>query len=480
MAMLDNHSEASVKVPGLPDKKRTNIPDSVFRAYDIRGIAYEQLDVDAVFTISQAIGSEALSQGISDLYVGYDGRLSSPTLSAALIEGLRQSGCNVISLGLIPTPLLYLATHVTAIESGVMLTASHNPAHYNGLKIVFNKTSLADNQIQKIRERVAGSEFAHGQGGLSELDIAETYIGTVSERISLAKPLRVVIDCGNAVPGVIAPALFRALGCEVETLHCDLDGSFPNHQPDPTVAENLQELGERVRASSADLGIAFDGDGDRLGIVTETGDFIDADKLIMLLASDIAPDYANEAIVFDVKCSKRLAEYVEELGMKPVMHRSGHSFMKQKMEESGAPLGGEYAAHIFFKDRWFGFDDGMYAAARVVEILARSNKAASELFADFNMPACRTAEIRVDVEESRKFSLMQDLIRLAEFPDGQCSFLDGLRVEFDQAWGLVRASNTSPAILLRFEADTESAMAEIKNRFKALIHSADKNLELEF
>ena len=480
MAVLDNHTEMSAKVPGLPNNKCTDVPDSVFRAYDIRGIAYEQLNAETVFTISQAIGSEALSHGISDLYVGYDGRLSSPTLSTALIEGLRQSGCNVVSLGLIPTPLLYLATHVTEIESGVMLTASHNPSNYNGLKIVFNKTSLADNQIQKIRERVSSSQLAHGHGALSELDIVETYISTVSERVSLAKPLRVVIDCGNAVPGVIAPALFRALGCEVESLHCELDGSFPNHQPDPTIAENLLELGERVRTSGADLGIAFDGDGDRLGIVTETGDFIDADKMIILLASDIAPDYANEAIVFDVKCSKRLAEYVKELGMQPVMHRSGHSFMKQKMEESGAPLGGEYAAHIFLKDRWFGFDDGMYAAARVVEILAKSNKTANELFAGFNMPAFRTAEIRVAVEESRKFALMQELIRLAEFPDGQCNYLDGLRVEFAQAWGLVRASNTSPAILLRFEADTESAMTEVKNRFKALIHSADKNLELEF
>lgn len=477
---MDNQPDSANKVPGVPDNHSGIVPDSVFRAYDIRGIAYEQLDKDAVRLISQAIGSEALDMGIQDLYVGFDGRLSSPDLSEALIEGLLHSGCNVTSLGLIPTPLLYFATHTTAIDSGVMLTASHNPSNYNGLKVVFNKTCLAANQIQKIRERISHSELNTGKGELQELNISQSYIDFVCSRVSMNRPLHVVIDCGNAVPGVIAPKLFEALGCTVETLYCDLDGSFPNHHPDPTIPDNLQSLAEKVRSSEAAIGIAFDGDGDRLGLVTESGAFVDADKMLMLLAADIAADYPDEAIVFDVKCSKRLAEVISELGMRPVMHRSGHSFMKQMMEETGAPLGGEYAAHLFLKDRWFGFDDGMYAAARIVEILAQQDKPASEVFTGFRMPRFSTPEIKLPVDEAKKFALVEKIIKLADFPDGHCNFLDGIRVEFEKGWGLIRASNTSPALLLRFEAEDEPTMIELKNRFKALIHSADKSIGLDF
>ncbi len=480
MVMIENQPASGIEAPGVTDISLTTVPESVFRAYDIRGIAYEELSVESVKLISRAIGSEAQDMGISDLYVGYDGRLSSPDLSAALIMGLRESGCNVVSLGLLPTPLLYFAIHTTDIHSGVMLTASHNPANYNGLKIVFNKTCLADNQIQSIRNRIAEQNLKSGSGSFHELDIKRSYLAAVKERIQLRKPLHVVVDCGNAVPGIVAPELFTALGCTVEPLYCDLDGEFPNHHPDPTVPANLELLSKTVRSLGADLGVAFDGDGDRLGIVTDKGAFIDADRMLLMLATDIAPRYQGEAAVFDVKCSKKLAERLSELGMKPVMHRSGHSFMKQKMEQTKAPLGGEYAAHLFLKDRWFGFDDGMYAAARLIEILAARDETADELFADFDMPEHSTPEIKVPVRESMKFDLIEQIIKQADFDDGQCIYLDGLRVEFENGWGLVRASNTSPALLLRFEADDEASLEQIKSRFKALIHGADKSIELSF
>lgn len=480
MVMLDNQSITRSGTPGVADQSIVTVPDSIFRAYDIRGVAYEDLDVDSVRLISQAIGSEAISMGIEDLYVGYDGRLSSPDLSTALIQGLRDAGCNVITLGLLPTPMLYFAIHTTNVNSGVMLTASHNPANYNGLKIVFNKTCLADNQIQSIRNRIAEQNLESGTGSLQELDIRSSYISAVKDRIDLQKPVHVIVDCGNAVPGSIAPELFSAIGCRVESLFCELDGHFPNHHPDPTVPENLKALSDAVRSAGADIGIAFDGDGDRLGIVTDKGKFIDADRMLLLLAADIAPDYQDEAVVFDVKCSKRLAEHLKGLGLQPVMHRSGHSFMKQKMEETAAPLGGEFAAHIFLKDRWFGFDDGMYAAARLLEILSAQDKSADSLFASFDMPSHSTPEIKVPVDEARKFDLIGHIVELADFDDGQCNFMDGLRVEFDKSWGLIRASNTSPALLLRFEADDEASMEQIKSRFKALIHHADKNIELDF
>ncbi len=478
--MLEGHTHSQSKAPVVTDNALANIPKSVFRAYDIRGVAYEELGVESVRLISHAIGSEARSMGITELLVGFDGRLSSPELSVALIEGLRMSGCNVTSLGMLPTPLLYFAIHTTNIHSGVMLTASHNPANYNGLKIVFNKTCLADNQIQAIRTRIENRDLPDGMGSLSELDIRGDYIAAVKERIQLQRSMHVVVDCGNAVPGSIAPELFAALGCKVDELYCEVDGSFPNHHPDPTVPKNLQALADKVRELNADLGIAFDGDGDRLGIVSNEGTFIDADRMLLLLATDIAPRYQNQAVVFDVKCSKRLADYIAELGMQPVMHRSGHSFMKQKMEETGAPLGGEYAAHVFIKDRWFGFDDGMYAAARIIEILAAQDKTTEQVFAAFQMPSQSTPEIKVPVEEARKFSLVEKIVQLADFPDGQCNTLDGLRVEFDNGWGLIRASNTSPALLLRFEADDETSLKQIKSRFKALIQQADKSIELTF
>lgn len=455
------------------------IPASIFRAYDIRGIAEQQLSEDSVRLIGQAIGSEALDQGIESLLLGYDGRLSSPALSVALIEGLRASGCNVTNLGLVPTPLLYFATHTTGIDSGVMLTASHNPSNYNGLKIVFNQTSLAENQIQEIRSRIETNRLRTGNGTLHELSVDADYIENVTQRISLARKLRVVVDCGNAVPGKIAPTLFAALGCEVHPLFCEIDGSFPNHHPDPTVPDNLIALSEAVLEHEADLGIALDGDGDRVGLINNLGEFVDADRLLMLLVEAIVPHHPGRAVVYDVKCSSKLGSLVSKHGATPVMHRSGHSFMKHKMQELDAILGGEFAAHIFIRDDWFGFDDGMYVAARLLQILSETAETGAEVFGRYKT-GFATPEIKVPVSEEQKFALMQRLLDLADLSAARLITLDGLRAEYDDGWGLVRASNTSPALLLRFEADTEARLVEIQQEFKALMHRADKSLEIGF
>ncbi len=454
-----------------------SIPASIFRAYDIRGIADTQLSPQSVKRIGQAIGSEALDQQIDTLLVGYDGRLSSPALSSALIEGIRSSGCGVVSLGLVPTPLLYFASYTTEYASGVMLTASHNPANYNGLKIVFNRTSLADNQIQSIRSRIENDQLRIGDGEYSELQIDRHYIDDICGRIQLSRPLKIVVDCGNAVPGKIAPTLFRGLGCDVHPIFCEIDGSFPNHHPDPTVPGNLSALSAVVVETKADVGIALDGDGDRIGLVTNRGTFVDADQLLMLLVQSILPDHPGRAVVYDVKCSSRLGSLIEQHGGIPVMHRSGHSFMKQKMLETDAILGGEFAAHIFIKDGWMGFDDGLYVAARLLQILSESSLSSDELFAQFRS-GITTPEIKIEVPEERKFLLMERLLELADFPTAKLVTLDGLRVEYADGWGLVRASNTSPALLMRFEAKSKARMLQIQEVFRALLLRVDKNLEI--
>ena len=456
-----------------------SIPAAIFRAYDIRGIAEQQLTTQSIKRIGQALGSEALDQSITSLLVGYDGRLSSPSLSLALIEGIRSSGCSVVSIGLVPTPLLYFATYTTAYTSGVMLTASHNPANYNGLKIVFNRTSLADNQIQTIRTRIENDQLRTGSGEFAELVVDRSYIENICRRIQLSKPLKIVIDCGNAVPGKIAPRLFQALGCDVHPIFCEIDGRFPNHHPDPTVPENLTILASTVLEKNADVGIALDGDGDRVGLITNRGTFVNADRMLMLLVQSILPNYSGRAVVFDVKCSSKLGSLVEHFGGSPVMHRSGHSFMKQKMQETDAILGGEFAAHIFIKDDWFGFDDGLYVAARLLEIISESSASSDQIFDQF-VTGFSTPEVKVEVPEERKFALMDRLLELASFPTAKLITLDGLRVEYADGWGLVRASNTSPALLLRFEADTQTRMNEIQEQFRRLILSADKNLEIGF
>ncbi len=458
---------------------KASVPAEIFRAYDIRGIAGEQLDGGLVRRIGQAIGSEALALGIDTLLMARDGRLSSPELFEALGAGIRASGCNVVSLGIAPTPVLYFATHTSPHDSGVMMTASHNPSDYNGLKPVFRRTSMDSDQIQQIRLRVEQDRFAHGAGRIGELSVLEDYLSFIAADLRLQRPLKVVIDCANAVPAVVAPALFERLGCKVVALHSELDGNFPNHHPDPTVSENLAELRREVVAGKADFGVAFDGDGDRLGLVDETGTVVEAESILQLLAEDILPRYPGADVVYDVKCSARLPRRIRELGGKPCMRRSGHSFMKLAMRETGAPLGGELSAHVFIKDRWFGFDDGVYAAARVAELLAARSEPASVALGS-SREGCRTEELRLPVPEARKFPLMDRIIELADFEQVEIIKIDGLRVEYADGWGLIRASNTTPALLCRFEADSRERLEAIQADFRKLILRADDSLQPPF
>ena len=455
------------------------VPPEIFRAYDIRGIAGEQLDPSLVGRIGRAIGSEALARGIGSLLTARDGRLSSPELFTALAGGIRATGCHVIDLGIVPTPVLYFATHTTDFDSGVMLTASHNPADYNGMKLVFHRTSLSAGEIQQIRARTEREDFACGKGSLRELPILEDYLARIAGELRFRRRLKVVIDCANAVPAVVAPELFARLSCEVIALHATLDGSFPNHHPDPTVAGNLAELREAVVAHGADFGVSFDGDGDRLGLVDETGSIIEAESILKLLAEDIVPRYPGAKIVFDIKCGARLPRRIRELGGEACMRRSGHSFMKLAMRETGAPLGGELSAHIFIKDRWFGFDDGVYAAARVAELLSRGEEPASRIF-DSGAEGYRTEELRIPAPDPVKFGLMERIIELADFKQAEIIKIDGLRVEYADGWGLIRASNTTPALLCRFEADSKQRLAAIQAQFRELILAADGSLKPPF
>jgi phosphomannomutase / phosphoglucomutase len=466
------------------------IPDVMFRAYDIRGIAHKDLTAENTRIIGQAIGYLALQQGIAELLLGADGRLSSPALAQALVEGILDSGCHVIDLGVIATPLLYFATHTTHCDSGVMLTASHNPADYNGIKMVRHRTCLTPEEILGIRDqahflasrpdKVRSAD--RPRGSLKTLDIKPAYIQYISERIKLQRRLKVVVDCGNAVPGLITPELYKALGCEVIELFCDLDGRFPNHHPDPTINANLASLIESVKTHSADLGVALDGDGDRVVMVTDQGRIIDTDRLLMLLVRDIVPRYADTTpapkVVFDVKCSNLLAGEITRLGGQPLMSRSGHSFMKQTMRDSGAVVGGEFSAHIFIKDHWFGYDDGPYTGARFLDILARSPVSADQML-DSLPPSLATPELRIEVDEAEKFDLMYRISKLASFPQASINCLDGVRADFKDGWGLIRASNTTPALLLRFEAGNAQSLQNIQQAFRQLLKQVDAKLDFQ-
>lgn len=465
-----------------PPSSDTIISASMFRAYDIRGIAGKDLTEDSIYLIGLAIGSYAIEFNKPQLYFGADGRLSSPALARALKKGLLDAGCDIIDLGIVPTPLMYFATHTGDCTSGVMLTASHNPADYNGIKIVRSRACLTPEQIQSIRERSLAIEakkykgFSGRKGSITTQDLGPDYLARVCANVKLERRLRVVVDCGNAVPGILAPALLRQLGCDVTPIYCDLDGSFPNHHPDPTVASNLDSLINEVKARHADLGIALDGDGDRVVLVTDQGNIIDTDRLLMLLVCDILPRYDHPNVVFDVKCSNLLAGEIARHGGQPIMSRSGHSFMKQMMHETDAVIGGEFSAHIFIKDRWFGYDDGFYVAARFLEILAAGNQSADDMLQSLPQSVV-TPELRIDVEEDRKFELMERIAQLASFPLARVSRLDGIRADFQDGWGLIRASNTTPALLLRFEASSRQSLQVIEDAFRQLLKQVDQQLD---
>lgn len=463
----------------LEDAAEVEDLSSIFRAYDIRGIADEYLTPDNIIRIARAIGSEAEDRGEQTIIVGADGRISSPAIVEKLIEGLRDSGRDIIDIGTVPTPLLYFATRVLDSHSGVMVTASHNPAAYNGFKIVLQGQTLEQSAIQQLHARYQAGDFSSGEGKLEQLDITHDYMDRICDDIVIAQPLRIAIDCGNGVAGDIAPQLFTNLGCEVIPIHCEVDGNFPNHDPDPTVPENLQDLINTVQSQNADLGIAFDGDGDRLVVITGQGSIIWPDRLLMLFAKDIVSRNPGCDVVYDIKCTRHLNSIISSYGGRPIICRSGHSFMKAKLEETGALLAGEMSGHIYFKERWYGFDDGLYSAARLLEIVGSQTRNLEDLMAEFPV-SYATPEIRVPIGEEEKFEFITQLAENADFGDGNITSLDGIRVDYADGWGLVRASNTSPDLTLRFEADGEEALARIKELFKQEILAIRSDLDLDF
>lgn len=467
-----------------PDVEEVSLPeaevsDTIFRAYDIRGIVDETLTADIVAVIGRAIGSEAIERGVDSLCIGYDGRHSSPDLADALARGVMATGCNVIRVGAVPTPVLYFATHELDNGSGVMVTGSHNPANYNGLKIMLGGETLSGEAIQKLLQRIRTGDFAVGHGSQSSEDVRRAYLDRIVGDIAVAAPLKVVLDAGNGIAGELAPLLIEELGCEVIPLYCEVDGNFPNHHPDPGKPENLVDLIECVKAEGADIGLAFDGDGDRLGVVTNTGKIIWPDRLLMLFARDVVSRNPGADVLYDVKCSRRLAGVISEAGGRPIMWKTGHSLMKAKMKESGALLAGEMSGHIFFGERWMGFDDGLYSAARLLEILGIEDRHCDEVFEDFPEDIS-TPELNVEVSDETKFPLMEKLSREGDFGDGNISTIDGIRVEFTDGWGLCRASNTTPVLVLRFEAETEEALERIKAVFREQLQKAAPDLVADF
>ena len=453
-----------------------SIPEDIFRAYDIRGLADTQISESVALRIGQALGSEALDHREESLVVAQDARIHSPKLTKALIEGILSTGCNVIDIGIVPTPLMYFACEVLPeTHSGVIVTASHNRKEYNGFKVVMAGNSRSDKDIQAIRSRILKEDLYEGAGQQKSVDVVPQYINTIFSDVALAGDIHIVIDAGNGVTGAIAPQLFEELGCKVTPLYCNLDGNFPNHDPDPTIEENLHDLIAKVKTTKADLGVAFDGDGDRLMVVTASGKIIWPDILLMLFAKDILSRNPGSDVIFDVKSTRHLSSLVTTYGGRPIMWKTGHSPMKEKMKETGALLGGEYSGHLFIKDRWYGFDDGMYAAARLIEILSLQGDSLDQLFEEFPK-SLSTAEIRINVDDKKKFIIVERLKSEANFDDGNINLLDGIRVDFANGWGLIRASNTGPQITLRFEADDAKNLKHIKDLFARELHKIDHTL----
>ncbi len=434
-----------------------------------------------MYFIGRALGAEAEVRGQKTIVVARDGRHSSELLKDALTKGLLESGRDVLDIGLTPTPVLYFATHYLDAHSGVMITGSHNPPAYNGLKIVLDGETLSGDAIQAIRRRIETQEFVEGTGSMQSAEIVPDYIRRISEEIpvTLGNALKVVVDCGNSVPGIVAPAILRAIGHDVIELFCEVDGDFPNHHPDPSQPENLQSSIEAVADESADLGLAFDGDGDRLGVIDGEGNIIWPDRQMILFARDVLSRNTGAKIIFDVKCSRLLASEISARGGEPIMSKTGHSLIKSKMAETGALLAGEMSGHIFFKERWYGFDDALYAAARLLEILVNSSESPAEVFA--GLPGgVATPELRLDMPEERHAEFMQEVLASASFDDAEVSTVDGLRVDFSDSWGLIRPSNTTPCFILRFEGDDEGALENVKERFRDLLTGIDAGLSLPF
>ncbi len=468
--------DGALEVAGT-ETNDSGVNAAIFRAYDIRGIAGETLTEDVAYEIGRAIGSEAYYRGEQTIIVGRDGRLSGPDLTAALIRGLVATGRDVKDIGQVTTPVLYFAAEYLGSGSGVMVTGSHNPADYNGFKIVLAGDTLANEAILALRKRIETADLLTGEGSVEEVSVLPDYIERVKSDVQIVRPMKVVVDCGNGVAGVAAPKLLQDLGCEVVELFCEVDGNFPNHHPDPGKTENLAALIQAVQENGAEIGIAFDGDGDRVGVVSSSGEIIWPDRLLMLLAKDVLSRNPGAQIIYDVKCSRHVASIVAEHGGEALMWATGHSLIKAKMKETGALLAGEMSGHIFFKERWFGFDDALYSAARLLEILANDARNSSDVFAELPN-SVNTPELNVPMAEGEPAVYMEKLLNSAHFDDARIATIDGMRVEFERGWGLVRASNTTPCLVLRFEADDELALSAIQDEFRRVMLQVDPNLSL--
>jgi len=458
--------------PAAPAVDIAAVAPGIFRAYDIRGVVGSELTPAVAALIGQAIGSQMQAQGLREVVVGRDGRLSGPELAAGLVDGLRRAGCDVIDIGMAPTPVVYFAAYHLRAGSCVAVTGSHNPPDYNGFKIVIGGETLSGEAITDLYRRIAEGRLqrADAPGGLQQREVIADYVQRIADDVQLDRPLKVVADAGNGVAGAVAPQLLEAIGAEVIPLYCEVDGQFPNHHPDPSESHNLEDLVQMVQRFDADLGIAFDGDGDRLGVVTKQGRIVFADRLLMLFAADVLARNPGAMVIYDVKCTGRLSDYILRNGGSPMMWKTGHSLIKARMRETDAELAGEMSGHFFFKERWYGFDDGLYAAARLLEILAQREEDPSEVF-DELPDAVSTPELKVAVAEGTQHAQVALVVAAAQaedspFAGARISTIDGLRADFPDGWGLVRASNTTPVLVLRFEADDEAALERIKGLFR--------------
>ncbi len=457
-----------------------NISPDIFRAYDIRGVVTETLTPEVVKEIGKAFGSECAERGIERAVVARDGRTSGPQLIAELSAGIQSAGIEVIDIGMVPTPVLYYATYYLKTGTGIMVTGSHNPPEYNGLKMMIEGAALFGDGITALYTRLQEGRLQEGNGGYSTADILQDYLDEIIGDIKIKRPMRIAYDCGNGVAGTAAPQLFEALGCESTALYNTVDGTFPNHHPDPAKLENLQDLIKAVDEDNCEVGLAFDGDGDRVGVVDDKGNVIWPDRQMVLFAQDVLSRNPGASIVYDVKCSKVLPAAISAAGGKPDMWKTGHSFIKARMKETGAQLGGEMSGHMFFKERWYGFDDALYAAARLLEILSATDRKASEIFGEIPN-SINTPELNVKLErDGAQHDFIEAFSKEAKFEGAELTTIDGVRADFADGWGLVRASNTTPSLVIRFEADNESALKRIQDEFRATMQRTDSSIEAPF
>jgi phosphomannomutase / phosphoglucomutase len=455
------------------------LPAEIFKAYDIRGIVDKSLTADVVCQIGHALGSLAIEQGQKAIAIGRDGRLSGPELAGALMDGICAAGCDAIDVGCVPTPVTYFAAYELGCNSCVSVTGSHNPPDYNGLKMVIGGTTLALDAIQNLKQRIEAGNLKHGQGERRSADVKSAYVEKIVGDVKLARPLKIVMDCGNGVAGAVAPELFKRLGCAIIPLYCEVDGNFPNHHPDPSKPENLADVIKALKETDAEIGIAFDGDGDRLGVVTKDGEIIYPDRQLMLFAADVLARVPGGQIIYDVKCTRLLAPWIRKHGGQPLMWNTGHALVKAKLKETGAPLAGEMSGHTFFKERWYGFDDGLYTGARLLEILSRSADVNAPLKALPNSPS--TPELNIKMAEGEPFMLIDKLKAEGRFAGAtERITIDGLRVEYADGFGLARPSNTTPVVVLRFEADNAAALERIQAGFRLALNAVWPGIQLPF